>query len=93
VNITVVDLLAPTIVCPAPQTFNLSGGECVQFLTAANLPVAEDNCYVTVTYSPPIDHGVPIGTNTIIATATDQSGNGQLHLVVNVLSMYLKAHR
>ncbi len=75
VNITVVDLLAPTIICPAPQTFYLSGGECVQYLIPDNLPVAEDNCNVTISYSPPIDDGIRVGSHTIIATATDESGN------------------
>jgi len=75
VNVTVVDLLAPTILCPAPQTFYLTGGECFEFLGAGNLPVIDDNCTATVMYSPSIEHGVPIGINIITATATDQSGN------------------
>src|SRR5207245_61721 len=77
-TVSVVDNQKPTIVCPGPITQNADPGQCnasVSFATTAS-----DNCSATVAYD--IDgtsinspHTFPVGTTTVHAVASDQTGN------------------
>ena len=42
-TVNVLDIIPPTIICPANVTFNLDAGECSQFVNYA-APVVSDNC-------------------------------------------------
>lgn len=72
-TVTVVDKLAPTILCPGDQSFTLASGECNMYWPGA-VPTT-DNCSSVVTYSPSIATPFGIGTHVITATATDVAGN------------------
>jgi len=72
-TVTVVDKLAPTILCPGDQSFTLGSGECNMYWPGA-VPTT-DNCSSVVTYSPSIANPFGIGTHVITATATDVAGN------------------
>ena len=74
-TVTVLDTIAPVITCPGDTTFVANNEECtgvydwvVEF---------EDNCSGNVTLSSNYQPGdpLPVGTTTIIYTATDESGN------------------
>jgi hypothetical protein len=67
-TVTVLDHEAPVITCPA--TIH----SCVEVVNYA-LPVS-DNCgSVTMSYNPPSGSSFAIGSTTVVAIATDQSGN------------------
>ena len=71
-TVTVRDVTPPTLICPRDQVFQLPSGECT-FQWPGGIP-AEDNCGAVVTYDP-ADLILPIGTNVITVTATDEAGN------------------
>ena len=73
-TITVIDSTLPSITCPADITVNAPSGACS---AAVNFTVtATDNCSVpTVVSSPASDSVFPLGTTTVVATATDAAGN------------------
>jgi hypothetical protein len=67
-TVTVLDQEAPVITCPATIY------SCVEVVTYA-LPVS-DNCgSVTMSYNPPSGSSFAIGSTSVVAIATDQSGN------------------
>ena len=74
-TVTVVDTTAPAISCPAAITANgsqASGGAVVPFTVSAT-----DSCDAspTIVAAPPSGSFLPFGTTTVLATATDDSGN------------------
>ena len=67
-TVTVLDQEAPVITCPTTIY------SCVEVVTYA-LPVS-DNCgSVTMSYNPPSGSSFAIGSTSVVAIATDQSGN------------------
>ncbi|MEZ4931797.1 MAG: HYR domain-containing protein [Saprospiraceae bacterium] len=75
-SVTVLDQEAPVINCPSSVvTVDNTTDSCgVVFDANLQTATATDNCPgVVVTYSVPTGNLLPIGTNTIIATATDQA--------------------
>lgn len=73
-SISVHDTTPPTIgAAPANLTVNASGpsGAPVSFTP----PTASDNCAVTVNCAPAPGNTFPIGTTTVVCTATDTGGN------------------
>jgi hypothetical protein len=74
-TVTVVDMQAPTIACPANVTAVTTGtATCATVNYPA--PSASDNCPgVTVVCTPPAGTCFPRGTTTVTCTATDTSGN------------------
>ena len=80
-NITVVDLLAPEITCPADQTVDPGQGNLFYIVPdyfATGEATADDNCTepVTITTQDPAPGtAIPDGTYTITMTATDEYGN------------------
>jgi len=76
VTVTVVDMIAPIVTCPANVTTNTAPGQCSQVVTFPTA-TATDNCPGTVTVgcSPPSGSTFPKGPNTVTCTATDASGN------------------
>ena len=81
-TITVEDTVLPTITCAAiASSYNNDAGVCSYTVSDASLdPVAADNCSVTV--SNDFNNSVtlngatfPLGTTTVIWTATDAAGN------------------
>ena len=84
-TVIVVDTTPPSLVCPTNMTveFSNAAGATV-FFTAQ----ATDLCSgtVPVTFVPPSGSTFPIGTNTVVCTATDDSGNtNQCSFTVTVL--------
>ncbi len=75
-TITVIDNTPPTITCPANITVNAPTGTCS---ASINFTVtAIDNCSVPTVVSSPASGSVfPLGTTTVVATATDAAGNSQ----------------
>ncbi|HEX2899641.1 MAG TPA: HYR domain-containing protein, partial [Bacteroidia bacterium] len=73
-TVTVVDLVAPAIICPANQT--LTAGSNCEAAATWTAPSATDNCSMqSVTGSDTSGTSFPIGINTVTYTATDGSGN------------------
>jgi sugar lactone lactonase YvrE len=71
--VTVLDTTPPEIVCPAPKVveFNDENGAVAAFAVSAT-----DTCSsVTVAAAPPSGSLFPIGVTTVLAQATDASGN------------------
>ncbi|MBL0314371.1 MAG: choice-of-anchor L domain-containing protein [Flavobacteriales bacterium] len=78
-TVTVTDLIAPTITCPANITQAAGSGACTAAVTVP-APVTADNCTVssvTNNFNGTNDASgtYPIGTTTVIWTVTDASGN------------------
>jgi hypothetical protein len=75
-TITVIDNTPPSVACPANITVNAPSGSCsaaVSFTVTAS-----DNCSVPTVVSSPASGSVfPLGTTTVVATATDTAGNSQ----------------
>ncbi len=74
-TITVNDVTAPTITCPANISVATPSNACV---AVVNFTVnATDNCSgtVTVTSTPASGSSFPVGTTTVTTTATDVCGN------------------
>ena len=75
-TITVIDSTPPTITCPADIAVNAPPGTCS---ASVNFSVtASDNCSVPTVVSSPASGSVfPVGTTTVVATATDAAGNSR----------------
>jgi hypothetical protein len=75
-TITVIDNTPPSITCPGDISVNAPAGTCaatVHFAVSAS-----DNCSVPTVVSSPASGSVfPVGTTTVVATATDAAGNTQ----------------
>ncbi len=71
-SVTVQDVEAPLISCPAPMTVNATGPLGA---TATFAPTAGDNCSATVSSVPASGSVFAIGTTTVNSTAQDPSGN------------------
>jgi hypothetical protein len=80
-TVVVVDTTAPVIVyCFTNLTLSATSSNCQALLpdlTGTNYIIAVDGCSssVTVTQSPPADTWLPLGTNEVVLTAFDPSGN------------------
>lgn len=73
-KVTVNDTELPVVTCPSNITVNTDPGKCTAVVNFT--ATATDNCPgVSVTYSPASGSIFPIGTTTVISTATDASGN------------------
>ncbi len=78
INITIQDNQAPVFVnCPTNFTYSLGFDSNCTDGTSWPIPVAQDNCSVTVaqTAGPTSGTGLTVGNHTIQYTATDASGN------------------
>ncbi len=76
-NVTVVDMEAPTIICPPDVTQAADPGQCSAVVNFDLLTIAANNCRdgITTSFSHASGSTFPIGTTTVTATATDESGN------------------
>jgi hypothetical protein len=72
-TVTVRDVTPPVITCPANVTTNASAGQCCATGVALGTATATDNCGAGVTNNAP--SCIPVGTNSVVWTATDASGN------------------
>lgn len=72
------DQLAPTILCPPSVTINTNSSLCTAHVPLGS-PAVYDNCpgpiQIISTESP--DEQYPVGTTTVVFTATDAAGNSQ----------------
>ncbi|MCT8338557.1 HYR domain-containing protein [Flavobacteriaceae bacterium TK19130] len=76
-TVTVEDIIAPSIACPADITVNTDAGDCFATVTFPT-PIALDNCDIdTVEQTAGLPSGsqFPVGVNTIEFMATDANGN------------------
>jgi hypothetical protein len=78
-TVTVTDLIAPTITCPANVSVTAGAGACTAAVTVAS-PTTADNCSVASTSNNfngtnNASGTYPVGTTTVIWTVTDNSGN------------------
>lgn len=71
-SVTVKDVEAPLIACPAPMTVDATGPLGA---TATFAPTAGDNCSAAVSSVPASGSVFAIGTTTVNSTAQDPSGN------------------
>jgi hypothetical protein len=78
-TVTVLDTLAPALVCPADIVLYTSAVVCDQVATWTE-PVGTDNCGVTTAQiaGPASGSSFPLGATTITYEATDDSGNSTL---------------
>ena len=80
-TVTVYDTVRPTIICPPAITVNANPGVCFATNVTLGVPQTDDNCTVTGVVAMFGGNNfsgstqVPVGTNTIIWTVTDASGN------------------
>lgn len=76
-NVTVVDKEAPAIICPPDVTQVADSGQCSAAVNFDLLKIAANNCRdgITTSFSHASGSTFPIGTTTVTATATDESGN------------------
>src|SRR6185503_4802731 len=73
-TVTVNDTQNPTITCPANIVQTTAPGQCSA--TVSYNVTATDNCSgVTVVSTPASGSTFPVGTTTVMATATDAAGN------------------
>lgn len=73
-NITVNDTTAPLIICPANITTNNDSGLCSAVVNFS--PTSSDNCSSAQTSgSAASGTAFPVGTTTVVSTATDAAGN------------------
>jgi Domain of unknown function DUF11/HYR domain/Calx-beta domain len=71
---TTVDPVAPSITCPAPIIIAALPGQCQA--TATFAPTTSDNCALaSVVCSPASGTSFPVGTTTVMCTASDSAGN------------------
>lgn len=81
-TVMVMDMTPPTITCPAPVTVNANVGVCHATNVVLGSPTTMDNCLPMNTAIPRLNTVVvtgmtqfPVGSNTVIWTVTDGSGN------------------
>ena len=87
--VTVVDTENPVVTCPIDTTINTDAGQCTS-TAAIGIATATDNCtsLPVITNNAPVSF--PIGTTTVIWTATDSSGNiDTCHQIVTVVDAEL----
>ncbi len=72
-TVTVEDTVSPVITCPGNINQTADAGQCGAVVNFE--ATATDNCSATITYSQDPGTFFPVGITTIIATATDPSGN------------------
>jgi hypothetical protein len=73
--VTVNDTQNPTIACPSGIVTNVPAGDTNAVVQYGN-PTVSDNCGVASTNcAPPSGSTFPLGTNAVVCTATDTSGN------------------
>ncbi len=72
-NITVVDLLSPSLTAPPNLTVTANIGNCAASSVELGNPVFSDNCSATVSNNAP--EIFPVGINPVVWQAVDQSGN------------------
>jgi hypothetical protein len=71
-NVVVTDKTGPVISCPANKTVTTSGTSAIVTFSVT----ATDNCgAVSVVSNPPSGSSFPLGTTTVVSTATDSAGN------------------
>jgi hypothetical protein len=71
-NVVVADKTGPVISCPSNMNVTTSGSSAIVTFSVT----ATDNCgSVTVVSSPPSGSSFPLGTTTVVSTATDSAGN------------------
>jgi uncharacterized delta-60 repeat protein len=73
-SFSIADTLPPVLTCPPDVTVNADPGRCYASGVALGTPTASDNSG-SVTMSSNAPAQFPLGTNTVIWTATDPSGN------------------
>ncbi|MEO1624594.1 MAG: HYR domain-containing protein, partial [Bacteroidota bacterium] len=74
-TLTLVDNQDPSLSsCPSNITQNTSAGDCYASVSWS-APTASDNCNVTLVSNYAPGDNFPIGTSTVLYTATDDSGN------------------
>src|SRR4029077_17040860 len=74
-TVTVTDNQNPVITCPANLVLSADAGRCSRSNVTFTVS-ATDNCSVTnLVSNPPSGSTFPVGTTTVISTATDASGN------------------
>ncbi|MFN4253901.1 MAG: HYR domain-containing protein [Saprospiraceae bacterium] len=86
-DVTVEDNEPPVINCPSPVTVS-AGANCQGIMPDLTLSAsASDNCGVaSITQAPPPGSSIPVGTTTVVLTATDPSGNtATCSAIVNVV--------
>ena len=89
-TVTVIDLEAPSITCPADITVNVDPGSCDAFVNVST-PSALDNCTVDTVindFNSTADASdtYPVGTTTVVWTVTDLSGNtAQCSMTITVI--------
>ncbi len=71
--ITVQDNVPPTITCPVDLTVDADFGTCAKTNASLGVPVVSDNCTATASHNAP--SALPVGTNLVTWTATDERGN------------------
>ena len=92
-NITVVDNIAPEIVCPADFNVSVDEGSCWATLEIP-IPEVSDNCSVdslinSFTYTDDASGEYPVGSTEVIYNAADASGNfTSCSFNVNVVKFY-----
>jgi hypothetical protein len=75
-TVTVNDTQAPSIICPENQTRVLANLTDPSVVVNYRPPTVNDNCAgTTVVCNPPSGSAFPLGTTTVICTATDAAGN------------------
>jgi hypothetical protein len=81
-TVMVMDMTPPTITCPAPVTVNANAGVCHATNVVLGNAITSDNCLPMNATVPRLNAVVvtgttqfPVGTNTVIWTVTDGSGN------------------
>ena len=80
-SVIVQDTVKPEIICPPAITVNANPGACFATNVILGVPTVDDNCGITGVVAMFMGSNfsgatqVPVGTNTIIWTVTDFSGN------------------
>jgi uncharacterized protein YfcZ (UPF0381/DUF406 family) len=81
-TVMVMDITPPTITCPAPVTVNANQGVCHATNVTLGNATTSDNCLPMNAAVPRLNSVIvtgttqfPVGTNTVIWTVTDASGN------------------
>lgn len=82
-TVTVVDSIAPTIVCEGDILATANSVDCMAIVTW-NSPIVNDNCSYTVSSTHNSGSQFPIGTTIVTYTVTDASGNAA-HCSFNVM--------
>ncbi len=74
-SVTVIDNQAPTITCPPPVAVDATPGQCAAIVNYPPPMVADDGPRTTMICAPPSGSTFPVGTTTVVCTATDTVGH------------------